>query len=92
MRPAMPEGATWTSENPGRRTCGEMKRWTEADKRLLLVDLDDLRVLWDALLPHEASFADVADYDLEVTRRLRERVGNLLAVTFERITGEDDDT
>jgi hypothetical protein len=51
--------------------------------RLLLVDLDDLGELWDALLPHAASFEDPGDHGLEVTRRLRERIGDLMADTYD---------
>lgn len=55
---------------------------TAPQPRLLLVDLDDLRELWDALLIHEASLGDPGDFSFEVTRGLRERVGNLLADYF----------
>jgi hypothetical protein len=48
------------------------------------VDADDLRELWDALLPHEAGLAvDPGDFSFEVTRRLRERVGELLADAYD---------
>ncbi len=54
------------------------------DVRLLLVEYDDLVELWDALLAHEVRFDDPGDYGFEVTRRLRERVGELMAVMYDR--------
>jgi hypothetical protein len=55
------------------------------EPRLLLVDADDLRELWDALLLHECGrAADPGSFSFEVTRRLRERVGDLLADAQDR--------
>lgn len=50
--------------------------------RLLLVDLDDLRVLWDAVLRHRLSL-DPGDFDLEVAQVLQERLGELLSEEWE---------
>lgn len=51
--------------------------------RLLLVDGDDLREMWDALADRELILAaDVGDFSFERVRQLRERIGDLLADAF----------
>jgi hypothetical protein len=58
--------------------------------RLLLCSYDELRVLWDALMRHRLHLgADPGDTDLETAQRLNERLGDLLAVEYDRLVGGD---
>ena len=59
---------------------------TEPPPRLLLLSYDETRVLWDALMRHRLHLGDdPGDTDLETAQRLNERVGDLLAVEYDRL-------
>ena len=59
---------------------------TEPSPRLLLLSYDELRVLWDALLRHRLRLGDdPGDSDFETCLILNERVGDLLAVEYDRL-------
>jgi hypothetical protein len=61
---------------------------TEPPPRLLLLSYDELRVLWDALMEHRLRLgADPGDADLATCQLLNERVGDLLAVEYDRLVG-----
>ena len=55
-----------------------------ADKRLLLLTYDELRILWDALWRHRLAI-DVGDADHDDMVRTLDRVGALLADTHDRL-------
>jgi hypothetical protein len=57
-----------------------------AAPRLLLCSYDELRVLWDALMRHRLHLGDdPGDSDFEICLILNERVGDLLAVEYDRL-------
>lgn len=53
------------------------------ERRLLLLSLDDLYILWDALKRHRLAI-DIGDPEFDDTVRLMDRVGELLADTYSR--------
>jgi hypothetical protein len=60
--------------------------------RLLLASYDEIRVLWDAI-GHYRLFlgGDPGDPDLEIATLLNERLGDLLAVEYDRLVGGTTD-